>query len=180
MNSRSDPNVAGALAPAPAPAPAPARPPTSDIDAQIVLERTRRELREYLLGEPVAANPNPPRRSAKSNSARASAVNHSAANIDSIDWLGLVKAGVSTWWRGHPLHVGAAVLKPVMIDYVKRKPVATLALVAATSAALVLIRPWRMASVTALGMSLVRASNLPLVAASLVATVAENLQKEQP
>lgn len=100
-------------------------------------------------------------------------------NVNTIDWMGLVKAAASTWWRDHPLHVGTAVLTPVVTDYVKRKPAATLAVAAAAGAALVLIRPWRIASVTALGMGLIRSSNLPVIAASLVATVAENLQKEQ-
>ena len=155
------------------------------INAQAVLDQTRRELREYLIGEPV---PTKTSGAAKQTNAKAAASVGTIGNqrsiranndVNTIDWMGLVKAGASTWWRDHPLHVGATVLKPVVADYVKRKPVATLAVAAAAGAALVFIRPWRIASVTALGMSLVRSSNLPVMAASLIATVAENLQKEQ-
>lgn len=154
------------------------------IDAERVLDQTRRELVDFLVGEPVAA------RVSKSTKANAGATRSSGdalqqrasaprGNVDSIDWMGLVKAGAATWWRGHPLHLGAVVLRPVVSDYVRRKPVATLSVAAAAGAALVLIRPWRIASVTGLAMSLVRSSNLPVMAASLVATVAENLKKEQ-
>lgn len=155
------------------------------MNAQVVLDQTRRELREYLMGEPVSAKVSNAGKAKKVDAAASgsNARQHRSAtannNVNGIDWMGLVKAGASTWWRDHPLHVGATVLKPVVADYVKRKPVATLAVAAAAGAAFVLIRPWRIASVTALGMSLVRSSNLPVMAASLVATVAENLQKEQ-
>ena len=155
------------------------------INAQAVLDQTRRELREYLMGEPVPAKANgsaKPTDASPAASSRTGRQHRSANtknNVNAIDWMGLVKAGVATWWRDHPLHVGAVVLEPVVADYVRRKPVTTLAVAAASGAALVLIRPWRIASVTALGMSLVRSSNLPVMAASLVATVAENLQKEK-
>jgi len=157
------------------------------MNAQAVLDQTRRELREFLIGEPVSAKTGKASDSGNATKANASAAGSQArqhrsaanTNVNSIDWMGLVKAGAATWWRDHPLHVGATVLKPVVTDYVRRKPVATLAAAAAAGAAFVLIRPWRIASVTALGMSLVRSSNLPVMAASLVATVAENLQKEQ-
>ena len=155
-------------------------------NAQFVLDQTRRELLDFLVGEPAVAKAD------KSRTARTSAFNrdtHSTSpskrssnarnNVDSIDWMGLIKAGAATWWRDHPVHMGATALKPVLADYVRRKPVATLATAAAAGAALVLFRPWRIASVTALAMSLVRSSNLPVMAASLVATVAENLKKEQ-
>ena len=165
-------------------------PPSTDsslhaINAQVVLDQTRRELREYLIGEPVPAKANSSRKQTEANpspssrTARQPRSANTKNNVNVIDWTGLVKAGVATWWRNHPLHVGAVVLEPVVADYVRRKPVTTLAVAAAAGAALVLIRPWRIASVTALGMSLMRSSNLPVMAASLVATVAENLKKEK-
>ena len=163
------------------------------MNAQAVLDQTRRELREYLIGEPVPAKANNAGKATKANAAasdgnarqhrsanaKANAKANANGNVNRIDWIGLVKAGASTWWRDHPLHVGATVLKPVVSDYVRRKPVATLLVAASAGAALVFIRPWRIASVTTLAMSLLRSSNLPVMAASLVATVAENLQKEQ-
>ena len=171
MNTHADSNASG--------------PPVNTTDAQAVLEKTRRELREYLMGEPVPAKSSAvgksfkPSAATQSNAAKHQRSTAARNNVNTIDWMGLVKAGAATWWRDHPLHVGATVLKPVVADYVRRKPVATLAIAAAAGAALVVLRPWRLASVTALGMSLVRSSNLPVMAASLVATVAENLQKEQ-
>ena len=162
-----------------------------DVNAQVVLNETRRELREFLMGDPVRAKSG--KGNAASSTLNAQQTNSQAAGGNrreqrsnkgnsrdtGVDWMGLVKAGASSWWRDHPLHVGATVLTPIVSDYVRRKPVATLAISAAAGAAFVLIRPWRIASVAALGMTLVRSSNLPVMAASLVATVAENLHKDQ-
>ena len=163
------------------------------LNAQVVLDQTRRELRDFLIGEPTATKAGHNGNATKGSPATAPGnahASHSSTNCkghqrssnndaSTIDWMGLVKAGAATWWRDHPLHMGATVLHPVVADCVRRKPVATLAVAATAGAALVLFRPWRMASVAALGMSLVRSSNLPVMAASLVATVAENLQKER-
>ena len=113
-------------------------------NAQVVLDQTRRELLDFLVGEPAAAKAD------KSRTARASSLNRGSNsapapkrssnarnNVDSIDWMGLIKAGAATWWRDHPVHMGATVLRPVLADYVRRKPVATLATAAAAGAALV-------------------------------------------
>ncbi len=156
----------------------------SRMNAQAVLDQTRRELREFLIGNPLPANASKSAKVGKSNaSSPVSGERDRSSNrnksVDTIDWMGLVRAGVSTWWRDHPLHVGATVLQPVVSDYVRRKPVKMLVIAAAAGAALVIIRPWRIASFPALGMSLVRSSNLPVMAASIVATVAEKLQKDQ-
>ena len=156
----------------------------SKLNAQDVLDQTRRELREFLIGEPPSANANKSGKAGKldASSPVSAELDRSAnrnKNVDTIDWMGLVRAGASTWWRDHPLHVAATVLKPVVSDYVRRKPVKMLAIAAASGAALVIVRPWRIASLTALGVSLVRSSNLPVMAASLVASVAEKLQKDQ-
>ncbi len=160
-------------------------------NAQVVLNQTRKELSEFLMGDPVrtkggkantassSGNATKANAEAQAANGRKQGLNKADSNDAGIDWMGLVKAGASSWWRDHPLHVGATVLTPILSDYVRRKPVATLAISAATGAAFVLIRPWRIASVAALGMTLVRSSNLPVMAASLVATVAENLHKDK-
>ena len=83
-------------------------------NAQVVLDQTRRELLDFLVGEPAGAKAD------KARKARVSAFNrdtHSASaskrssnprnDVDSIDWMGLVKAGAAIWWRDHPVHLGA-------------------------------------------------------------------------
>jgi hypothetical protein len=162
-----------------------------EMDAQAVLDQTRQDLREYLMGDRAPSRSDKAAKggddlnaagahsASSSFGARKTRASKMSSGAGGIDWMGLVKAGISTWWRDHPLHVGATVLTPVVSDYVRRKPVASLTVAAAAGAAFVLVRPWRIASVAALGMSLVRSSNLPVMAASVVATMAENLQKEQ-
>ena len=162
---------------------------TQAAKAQITLEQTRRDLVDFLNGDPVRTSASSAstsqknaagrRDSVNTGEARASTSSNRGSSPSGIDWVGLVKAGVATWWRDHPAHLAATILEPVAADYVRRKPLPTLAIAAAAGAALVLIRPWRIASVTALGLTLVRSSNVPGMAASLVATVAEKLQKEQ-
>ena len=159
---------------------------TQAAKAQITLEQTRRDLVDFLNGDPVRTSASTSQKNAagrrdsvNAREARASTSSNRGSSPSGIDWVGLVKAGVATWWRDHPAHLAATILEPVAADYVRRKPLPTLAIAAAAGAALVLIRPWRIASVTALGLTLVRSSNVPGMAASLVATVAEKLQKEQ-
>lgn len=96
-----------------------------------------------------------------------------------IDWGSMLRAGVSAWWSEHPLRSGVTLLKPGVEDFVRRKPFQTIAVAAVAGAALVLIRPWRLISVSAIALSLYRSSNLAGMATSLFATAAQSLQKER-
>lgn len=75
-----------------------------------------------------------------------------------------IKRTVQAWWRHHPAHtaidVAAGMANPVLNRYANEKPVQLLSAAAALGAALVIIRPWRLVSVTGLLLATVKSSGL--------------------
>ena len=92
-------------------------------------------------------------------------------------WLGSVKHGVKTWWRYHPAHMALEVATPALETLTRDKPVAVLAVAAATGAALVVLRPWRLISVTTVLLALVKSSQLSSVLLSAM-SAADGWQSE--
>ncbi|MBI2772058.1 MAG: hypothetical protein HYX47_20735 [Burkholderiales bacterium] len=81
-------------------------------------------------------------------------------------WFSTLKHGLKTWWRYHPAHMALEVATPVLQTYAREKPVQVLGVAAAAGAALVLLRPWRLISVTTLLVALVKSSQLSSVVLS--------------
>ena len=74
-------------------------------------------------------------------------------------WEG-VKSAIGEWWKHHPVRMGLDVAQPVVIALAGRHPMRLLALSAAAGAFLVLMRPWRLISVTGLLMAAIRSPRL--------------------
>jgi len=53
------------------------------------------------------------------------------------------------WWRRHPAHAAAQLARPLLEHYARKEPAKLMAVAAATGAVLVLVKPWRLLSVTA-------------------------------
>ena len=87
------------------------------------------------------------------------------------------RRAVITWWRHHPAHmaidVGVCIAKPALCKYAKEKPAQLLGMAAALGAATVLIRPWRLVSVTGLLLATFKSSGLTPVLLSLISTEPE-------
>lgn len=77
-----------------------------------------------------------------------------------VGWLGHWRHVLGTWWRHHPAHMGVELATPVLASYAARKPVQYLAIAAAVGAVVVVVRPWRLISVTGLVVALVKSSQL--------------------
>lgn len=78
-------------------------------------------------------------------------------------WLGRIRHAASTWWRHHPAHMAVELATPVMENYARRKPVQLLGIAALAGAALTFARPWRLISLSALLVAVVKSSHLPSV-----------------
>lgn len=78
-------------------------------------------------------------------------------------WLGRLRHAASTWWRHHPAHMALELATPVMATYARRKPVQLLGIAALAGAALTFARPWRLISLSALLVAVVKSSHLPSV-----------------
>ena len=75
---------------------------------------------------------------------------------------------VQAWWRHHPAKVALEIAEPVLDQYAKNKPYQLLGIAAAAGAAAVLVRPWRLVSVTGLLLATLKSSGLANVALSFV------------
>jgi hypothetical protein len=83
-----------------------------------------------------------------------------------------VKRATRTWWRYHPAHmavdVAVGVTQPVLDKYASEKPWQLVGTAAALGAAVVLVRPWRLVSLTGLLLATVKSSGLSSALLSLI------------
>lgn len=145
------------------------------INQQPTIENTRRELLNFLAqqheqedrAEATAAERKHARRKAASDTS------------DGFNWSSLVEAGLSSWWHDHPARAGAMLVKSATEDYARQKPLQVVTVAAIAGAAIVLLKPWRLVSVTALALTLFRSSNFTGMATSMLETAAKSMQPTQ-
>ena len=75
---------------------------------------------------------------------------------------------VRAWWRNHPAHLALDVARPVVSSYAEGHPFQLLGISAGLGAAVVLLRPWRLMSVTGVLMAAVKSPQLSGVISSLL------------
>jgi hypothetical protein len=64
------------------------------------------------------------------------------------------------WWRRHPANAVVQLGRPVLARYARRQPAKLMAYAAGTGALLVILRPWRLLSVTALAAAVFKTSDV--------------------
>ncbi|MBA3593497.1 MAG: hypothetical protein H0W47_06820 [Polaromonas sp.] len=94
-------------------------------------------------------------------------IRESGVNASSGSW-GLVKQVAASWWRSHPAQLALDVATPMMQGIAERHPVKMLGIAAATGSALVLLRPWRLISVTGVALALLKSTELSGVVQSML------------
>jgi hypothetical protein len=78
-------------------------------------------------------------------------------------WFGHVRRAASAWWRHHPAHLGLELATPALSVYASRKPLQFLGIAAAVGAVVVIVRPWRLISLTGLLVAIAKSSQLSSV-----------------
>ena len=74
--------------------------------------------------------------------------------------LGKIKYAVRMWWHRHPASAAVELATPVLSDYAAVHPFRLVGISAIAGAAIVVIRPWRMVSASALLVAAVKSSGL--------------------
>ncbi len=74
--------------------------------------------------------------------------------------LGRIKYAARMWWHRHPASAAVELATPVLSDYAAVHPFRLVGISAAAGAAIVVIRPWRMVSASALLVAAVKSSGL--------------------
>lgn len=72
------------------------------------------------------------------------------------------------WWRHHPAKLALEIAEPALSEYARNKPYQLLGISAAAGVATVLIRPWRLFSVTSLLVAIVKSSGIANMALSML------------
>lgn len=80
----------------------------------------------------------------------------------------LIKQVGQSWWQSHPAHLALDVAKPMMQTYAKEQPLKLLGIAAGTGIALVVLRPWRLISLTGVAIALLKSTQLTGVVQSLI------------
>lgn len=81
-------------------------------------------------------------------------------------WPMLKRAGM-TWWHFHPARRGLMLAAPHLADYARVRPMQAIGVAAGIGAALVVLRPWKLLSVSGLAMALLRSTEFSSVALAL-------------
>ena len=107
---------------------------------------------------------------AASPAAGDTAADDGAGDIDasSSTWA-LARQALGAWWRGHPAHLAVELATPVLKTYAEEKPLKLLGIAAGAGAAVVLLRPWRLMSLTGLVLAALKSSQMSGVFSSLLA-----------
>lgn len=115
-----------------------------------------------------------PRIDPDARAAEAAARVHEATRPGLIDrfadrfvWASVGRNVIERWWRRHPANAATQLAKPLLERYARREPVKLMAGAAAVGAVIVLVKPWRLLSVTALMATLLKTSDV----ADLVTTL---------
>ena len=77
-----------------------------------------------------------------------------------LAWMPLLKHGASIWWRHHPAHAAFEVADSALSHVAARKPYLMLGAAAGAGALVMLIRPWRLVSITGLLFAALKMSDL--------------------
>ena len=75
-------------------------------------------------------------------------------------WASVARSMAERWWRRHPAHAAGQLARPLLERYARKEPAKLMAIAAATGAVVVLVRPWRLLSVTAVLAAVLKTSDL--------------------
>jgi hypothetical protein len=80
----------------------------------------------------------------------------------------LIRQVARSWWQSHPAHLAVEVAKPMMQNYAQEKPFHVLGVAAATGAAIVVLRPWRLISLTGVALTLLKSTEVSGIVQALL------------
>ena len=83
-------------------------------------------------------------------------------------WVQMARSMTERWWRRHPAHAVGQLARPVLEHYARKEPAKLMAIAAATGAALVLLKPWRLLSFTAVLAAVLKTSDVADVVNTLM------------
>ncbi|MDQ0568700.1 hypothetical protein QFZ42_000534 [Variovorax paradoxus] len=95
-------------------------------------------------------------------------------------WTSMARSMTERWWRRHPAHAAGQLARPLLEHYARKEPAKLMAIAAATGAAIVLIRPWRLLSFTAVLAAVLKTSDVADVVNTLMQQKNTSPRKDPP
>lgn len=95
-------------------------------------------------------------------------------------WGSVARSVVQRWWRRHPAHAMGQLARPVLEHYARKEPAKLMAAAAATGAVLVLVKPWRLLSVTAVLAAVLKTSDVADIVNTLMQKTTSPPRKDPP
>jgi hypothetical protein len=94
-------------------------------------------------------------------------------------WLTRLKRAAQSYWRHHPARMGLQLATPVLSEYAGRNPAAYIGIAAAAGAIVMVVRPWRLVSVTGVLVALAKSPQLAGVVMSAMSAMSGSSFDEQ-
>lgn len=91
-------------------------------------------------------------------------------------WTSIAGNVVARWWRRHPANAVGQLALPLLDRYARKEPAKLIAAAAAAGALVVLIRPWRLLSITAVIAAVLKTSDV----ADVVTTLMHKTPRKDP
>ena len=82
-------------------------------------------------------------------------------------WQSVLRHGASVWWRHHPAHAALEVADSMLAHVARRKPWQMVAVAAGVGALVMVVRPWRLVSVTGLAFAALKMTDVRSLFGSL-------------
>lgn len=80
--------------------------------------------------------------------------------LDGLPWLSVAQSFGARWWRRHPANAVVQLAQPLLQRYARKQPGKLIAIAAGTGAVIMLVKPWRLLSVTALVAAVLKTSDV--------------------
>lgn len=84
----------------------------------------------------------------------------SSSTWQGLPWLDMTRSMALRWWRRHPANAACQLARPVLQRFAEDRPGRLMAVAAGTGALVVLVKPWRLLSVTAVIAMLLKTSDV--------------------
>ena len=91
-----------------------------------------------------------------------------AGLLDRFPWASVARNVGERWWRRHPANAMGQLARPLLERYARKQPFKLVAVATAVGALAVLVKPWRLLSVTAVLAAVLKTSDVADVVNSVM------------
>lgn len=98
-----------------------------------------------------------------------------AGLLDRFPWASVARNVGERWWRRHPANAAGQLARPLLERYARKQPFKLVAAASAVGALAVLVKPWRLLSVTAVLAAVLKTSDV----ADMVNSVMHNRANDE-